>query len=493
MAVVIMSPRCRVSLVSLTVLVCVLQVFGQGDEPRMTLAAGSIFLRSKRANQFLLEEILPGNLERECYEELCGYEEAREYFEDNAKTVAFWTVYSDGDQCQPNPCLHGGNCTDKVGGFHCSCNESHHGPTCELGAPRTPEDRGRPLPAPRITDPEIFECPTEGPTACHQLCSASAFAFTCSCLPGFRLQSDGRSCLPKVKFPCGRLPHHTNATALTCRHGSCPWQVLLLDNRGVELCAGVLLGQRSVLTAAHCLQSPEPDPRPSDFYILAGNQEVLASIQAIYIHDRYRRDHHDNNLAVLQLASSLPFSPSLIHLCLPTKDFSENILMHSGRMGVVASQKQNLVYMTMDECRSQLTLSHPLSNKMFCVRSREQNPRTPAAPQNPNQTLQRKDGGQGTPNALVHSHTDDIAQSDGSSRSGVSSQRCSKLLPGTPIVTVERETTFLTGLLISTSADCHSGGLVFSKLSRYQNWIESRRAAIEDHVTSLVEVYSGDP
>lgn len=49
--------------------------------------AHRVFLRSKRANQFLLEEILQGNLERECYEELCNYEEAREYFEDNAKTV----------------------------------------------------------------------------------------------------------------------------------------------------------------------------------------------------------------------------------------------------------------------------------------------------------------------------------------------------------------------------------------------------------------------
>lgn len=46
-----------------------------------------VFLRSKRANQFLLEEILQGNLERECHEELCNYEEAREYFEDDARTV----------------------------------------------------------------------------------------------------------------------------------------------------------------------------------------------------------------------------------------------------------------------------------------------------------------------------------------------------------------------------------------------------------------------
>lgn len=49
--------------------------------------AHSVFLRSKRANLYLLEEILQGNLERECYEELCNYEEARECFENNEKTV----------------------------------------------------------------------------------------------------------------------------------------------------------------------------------------------------------------------------------------------------------------------------------------------------------------------------------------------------------------------------------------------------------------------
>uniref|UniRef100_A0A3Q3A5R2 Uncharacterized protein n=1 Tax=Kryptolebias marmoratus TaxID=37003 RepID=A0A3Q3A5R2_KRYMA len=120
---------------------------------RRAPGAHAVFLRTKRANQFLVEEILKGNLERECYEEQCNYEEAREVFEDNAKTLAFWTVYRDGDQCKPNPCLNGGNCTDK------------------------------------------------GPTACHQMCTAAFGSFTCSCMSGFRLQSDRRSCLPEGSTP----------------------------------------------------------------------------------------------------------------------------------------------------------------------------------------------------------------------------------------------------------------------------------------------------
>lgn len=43
--------------------------------------------RWRRANSGFLEELQKGNLERECIEEVCDYEEAREVFEDDGKTV----------------------------------------------------------------------------------------------------------------------------------------------------------------------------------------------------------------------------------------------------------------------------------------------------------------------------------------------------------------------------------------------------------------------
>lgn len=48
--------------------------------------ASSVLQRVRRANSFL-EEMKGGNLERECIEEICDYEEAREVFEDDTKTV----------------------------------------------------------------------------------------------------------------------------------------------------------------------------------------------------------------------------------------------------------------------------------------------------------------------------------------------------------------------------------------------------------------------
>ncbi|KAK2835486.1 hypothetical protein Q5P01_015970 [Channa striata] len=55
-------------------------------------AAHSVLQRLRRANSFL-EETKFGNIQRECREEICNYEEAREAFEDDEKTRRFWEEY----------------------------------------------------------------------------------------------------------------------------------------------------------------------------------------------------------------------------------------------------------------------------------------------------------------------------------------------------------------------------------------------------------------
>ncbi|XP_029922496.1 protein Z, vitamin K-dependent plasma glycoprotein b [Myripristis murdjan] len=509
-----MACSCQASLFSLSLLAGFLQVLSQGAVFSGRRQADGVFLRSKRANSFLVEEILQGNLERECYEELCSYEEAREYFEDTAKTDAFWTVYYDGDQCKPNPCLHDGNCTDKMGGFHCSCSPPHYGTVCEL---------------------EPAECPTEGPAACHQFCSLSSDSFSCSCTAGFKLQTDGKSCLPDVKFPCGQTSSSFDElyrTRPTCHHGNCPWQVSVTDSRGVELCRGVVLGRRSVLTAASCLfLSADPDRRPSSLHVVTA---VVLPVQSLYMHSRFRRDHHDNDLVLLQLARPLPFGPALFHACLPIKDFSENVLMRSGRGGLVGGpQSGRVTYLTLDECRSQLDLSHPISNKMFCMRgqheahgsqndpqgrdggvgqneterhigTRAQTGRAhrdesqgsangaPVSQQSQNKTQGSQNGTQ-SQNGAPQSQDGDKAprnQSRSESQSPSESEvRRDDLLPGTPVATEHKGTVFVTGLLISSHAgrgERGGRGLVFTKLSRHLAWLRQRLELTEDHMTSQV-------
>ncbi|XP_074086535.1 transmembrane gamma-carboxyglutamic acid protein 4 [Macrotis lagotis] len=66
-----------------------------GDEVFTSKEEASVFIHRRLLyNRFDLELFTPGDLERECHEELCNYEEAREIFGDEDKTMAFWQDYS---------------------------------------------------------------------------------------------------------------------------------------------------------------------------------------------------------------------------------------------------------------------------------------------------------------------------------------------------------------------------------------------------------------
>ncbi|KAL2770494.1 coagulation factor X isoform 3 precursor, partial [Daubentonia madagascariensis] len=103
--------------------------------------ASKVLVRIRRANSFL-EEMKKGNLERECMEETCSYEEAREVFEDNDRTNEFWNKYKDGDQCERNPCQNQGLCKDGLGEYTCTCLEGFEGKNCELWDRNTAREEG---------------------------------------------------------------------------------------------------------------------------------------------------------------------------------------------------------------------------------------------------------------------------------------------------------------------------------------------------------------
>lgn len=52
--------------------------------------AHGLLIRPKRANSGWFEELKRGDLERECLEEKCSKEEAREVFEHEQATVSAW-------------------------------------------------------------------------------------------------------------------------------------------------------------------------------------------------------------------------------------------------------------------------------------------------------------------------------------------------------------------------------------------------------------------
>ncbi|XP_050758495.1 coagulation factor IX-like [Gymnogyps californianus] len=158
-------------------------VFMRKDEAHEVLKV------QKRANYFL-EEIRPGNLERECNEEKCSFEEAKEIFHSQEKTMEFWFNYRGLNPCSTNPCNNGGVCKIRHYNYFCICPPKFGGDNCEK---------------------EKFECWYKN-GGCWQYCrdSSSTFHVVCSCAKDYTLHEDGKRCVQAAPFPCGlikaRLP-----------------------------------------------------------------------------------------------------------------------------------------------------------------------------------------------------------------------------------------------------------------------------------------------
>ncbi|XP_035291073.1 coagulation factor IX-like [Anguilla anguilla] len=148
-------------------------------------AAESVLKRHKRYNTGRLEEVMKDNLERECIEERCDWEEAREVFENREKTMEFWVSYIDGDQCESSPCQNGAKCEDSMSSYLCWCPVGYTGKNCEIETLRQCDVRNG---------------------GCMHICHSDVVrGVSCDCAVGYSLDQDGRTCTPEGKFPCGKL------------------------------------------------------------------------------------------------------------------------------------------------------------------------------------------------------------------------------------------------------------------------------------------------
>ncbi|XP_062396791.1 coagulation factor IX-like [Sardina pilchardus] len=307
--------------------------------------ASTVLRRQRRYNSGHLEEMQRDNLERECLEEKCTWEEAREVFEDNAKTMEFWTGYVDGDQCESSPCQNGARCQDGMSFYVCWCPTGFGGKNCEIEIAR--------------------QCDVDN-GGCTQFCIEDKVRGpTCACAPGYRRGADRMTCEPLSQYSCGQIaktikdqlstrsltvseavdlnnvsfnanvnmstqmPSENNTLGLTnataspvalevnstqlpavdnltipllhlpssrdgrivggneATRGEIPWQVALINKAsGMVFCGGSLLSDVWVVTAAHCKVETEGQ---GPFFIRLGEHDK-------HVDEKSERDHEVDNI-----------------------------------------------------------------------------------------------------------------------------------------------------------------------------------------------------
>ncbi|XP_030631805.1 vitamin K-dependent protein C [Chanos chanos] len=290
-----------------------------------------MLLRSRRANSFL-EEIKQPSLERECVEEVCNLEEAREIFQTTEATMEFWTKYSDGNQCNPNPCANG-TCVDQYQSFTCLCNLGYEGKHCEY----------------RVT---ATSCEADNGDCDHECENwKDGKGRTCSCTEGYELHENSKKCVPKGAGSCGQIlliksSYKSKPTeglqpwvigGEVGKKGESPWQALVLNASGRFHCGGVLIDKNWVLTAAHCLEtSVHFGVRLGDYerFKMEGTEVTLRVTRAIP-HPKYNPSTVDNDIALLELESPVPFSKDILPACLPSQSLAERVLHREGTLTVV--------------------------------------------------------------------------------------------------------------------------------------------------------------
>ncbi|XP_053311200.1 coagulation factor X [Spea bombifrons] len=369
---------------------------------------GNVFLKHEKAHNVLsrfkranspFEEFKKGNLERECVEEVCSYEEAREYFENDEATKEYWSVYFDGDQCSSTPCMYGGSCKDGIGEYTCFCNPGYEGKNCET---------------------VILKLCSLNNGDCDQFCKVVDRNVVCSCTNGYVLGDDEKSCIPTDKYPCGKRTlgrykrslnnsteeniNKTHVNPVTpidtdsemgifdeegdgrivggrdCKLGECPWQAVLLNEENEAFCGGTVLSPQFILTAAHCMNQTRY------FKVVVGElnlnkiegTESTHKVDKYISHPKFVRLTYDYDIAVIKLKEAINFTDYIIPACIPDPDFAEQVLMNEpmamvsgfGRIherGVQATKLQmlNIPYIKRQLCKESSKFA--ITENMFCA------------------------------------------------------------------------------------------------------------------------------
>ncbi|WP_197076336.1 serine protease [Grimontia sp. AD028] len=102
--------------------------------------------------------------------------------------------------------------------------------------------------------------------------------------------------------------------------GDVPWQAALIDDSG-KFCGGIIISQRHVLTAAHCVI----DVSTSTLNVVTGYEDVayipdenISAVSKIDVHPDYDNEWLTSDIAVIHLASNIATTASPIAIATQT-------------------------------------------------------------------------------------------------------------------------------------------------------------------------------
>ena len=191
------------------------------------------------------------------------------------------------------------------------------------------------------------------------------------------------------ELSCGRTFHQARiVNGSQPSAGSHPWavQIMLRKSRAKILCAGSLLTDKFLITAAHCFNRV----RPADIVLVLGNSRTdgsssqyqqLRRIDSVFIREDFDEITYNNDIAVVKMERSVEFNNLIRPICLPAinEDYAGSSasvvgwgrLAHNGALPDTI-QEAEVRILSQDTCRhSTHHLPEEITNNMLCAGDEE--------------------------------------------------------------------------------------------------------------------------
>merc|ERR1712002_124881 len=212
---------------------------------------------------------------------------------------------------------------------------------------------------------------------------------TFSFISDAKKEGKGFLCFVKAVAPtpceCGKTSSIRIVGGSKASQGQFPWLVALSaknkrkEYRYQPFCGASLYNNKYVITAAHCVKgvSPKKTEVLLGMYDWAKEmpEPIVVKPKKFYVHQNYSSRTVDNDIAVIELAEPVPYSPDVMPVCMPNAS-----LDYTGSMAYVAGwgldamingSQPNMTYWTKVPIVSNTTCneSYPggLTDNMICA------------------------------------------------------------------------------------------------------------------------------